>query len=76
METNAFPRTEPVLNVSWLTLRQAARQAQVCEATLRRELKAGRLRAVRVGGRRSWRVRPEWVDRWLEGASVEGWPLP
>jgi excisionase family DNA binding protein len=52
--------------LSWITLKQGAERAQVSEATLRREAKAGRLQAVRVGGRRSWRLRPEWIDAWLE----------
>jgi excisionase family DNA binding protein len=49
-----------------MTLKQGAERAQVSEATVRREAKAGRLKAVRVGGRRSWRLRPQWVDEWLE----------
>jgi excisionase family DNA binding protein len=58
--------------LSWITLRQGAERAQVSEATLRREAKAGHLRAVRVGGRRSWRLRPEWVDEWLEAGHHVG----
>ena len=50
----------------WLTIREAASRARVSEATLRREIKARRLTATRVGGRRSWRLRPEWVDAWLQ----------
>jgi excisionase family DNA binding protein len=53
----------------WLTVRQAAVRAQVSEATVRREAKALRLRASKVGGRRSWRFRPEWVDAWLEASA-------
>ena len=59
-------------SLSWLTLKQGAARAQVCEATLRREVKAGRLVAVKVGGRRSWRLRPAWVDDWLECGRQDG----
>jgi excisionase family DNA binding protein len=50
----------------WWTLRDAAAYAQVSVATLRRELKAGRLRHARIGGRTSIRVKAEWIDQWLE----------
>jgi excisionase family DNA binding protein len=53
----------------WLTLNQAAEHAQVNPATLYREIKAGRIQAARVGGRRSIRLRPEWVDAWLDAAA-------
>jgi excisionase family DNA binding protein len=54
----------------WLTVKQAAQRAQCGSKTLYREVQAGRLRAVRVGGRRSLRFRAEWVDRWLEACSI------
>jgi excisionase family DNA binding protein len=53
----------------WLTMRQAAERAQVSEATIRREIKARRMTAARIGGRRSWRLRPEWVDEWLQASA-------
>ncbi len=49
----------------WLTLEEAARYARVSGATLRREAKAGRLRAYKVGGRRCWRFKAEDLDQWL-----------
>ena len=61
---------------SWMKLREAAGRAQVSEATLRREAKAGRLRATKIGGRRSWRGRPEWVDAWLEASHQPESPRP
>jgi excisionase family DNA binding protein len=57
--------------LAWLTTLQAAARAQVSESTILREARALRLRSVRVGGRRNLRVRPEWVDSWLEGQSPE-----
>jgi excisionase family DNA binding protein len=55
-----------LMTPTWLTLAQAAGRAQVAAATIRREIKRGRIRAARVGGRRSIRLRPEWVDAWLD----------
>ena len=50
----------------WLTLQQGAAIVQAHEATLRREIRRGRLRAARVGGRKSIRLRRSWLDAWLE----------
>jgi excisionase family DNA binding protein len=50
----------------WLRVDEAASRAQCGEKMLYREVRAGRLRAVRVGGRRSLRFRAEWIDAWLE----------
>ena len=55
---------------AWLTLAQAAQWAQVHPATLRREVKAARLRAARVGGRSALRFRRSWVDEWLLASST------
>lgn len=59
---------------SWLTLDEAARIAKVSTATLRREIRKGRLRHARVAGRRVIRIRPSWIDHWLEQstAPIEG----
>lgn len=51
---------------AWLDLDHAAAHASVHPSTLRRAIRAGELRAVRVGGRKVYRLRPEWVDEWLE----------
>jgi excisionase family DNA binding protein len=50
---------------AWLTIEEGAARARVHVATLRREIRAGRLRHARVGGRKCIRLRPEWVDAWL-----------
>lgn len=55
---------------TWLRIADAAKRAQCGEATIRREVPAGRLRAVKVGGRRSLRFLAEWVDEWLQAAST------
>ena len=53
----------------WLTVDEAATRAQCGKRMLYREGQARRLRAVKVGGRRTLRLRAEWVDAWLEAAS-------
>ena len=55
---------------AWLTLAEAASYAKVSSVTLRREAKAGRLPAYKVGGRRVWRFRVEDVDAWLQQPEV------
>lgn len=53
----------------WLTVEQGAERAQVGKKTLYGEVRAGRLRAARVGGRRELRFKAEWIDSWLEAAA-------
>ena len=50
----------------WRTAKQAAGRAKVGLKLIYYEVKAGRLRAARVGGRRELRFLDEWVDEWLE----------
>ena len=54
----------------WLTRQEGAQRARVSEATIGREVRAGRLRAARVGGRRALRLKPEWIDIWLESTAA------
>jgi excisionase family DNA binding protein len=58
-------------NSPWMTVRQAAARAQCGIKTIYREVDSGRLKAARVGGRRELRIKPEWVDEWLEKATVQ-----
>ena len=57
------PRTVP--SNPWLAVSEAAVRARCGVKTIYREVRAGRLRAARIGGRRELRVKPEWVDEWL-----------
>ena len=50
----------------WLTVNEAAARARCGIKTIYREVKANRLKAAKVGGRRELRLRAEWVDAWLE----------
>lgn len=58
---------EPMI---WLTAKQAASRAQVTVDTIYREVKAGRLRAARIGGR-NLRFRESYIDAWLERPQLE-----
>lgn len=49
----------------WMKVKPSAAYAQVGVSTILREIRAGRLRAVKVGGRRSIRIKREWIDEWL-----------
>ena len=56
------------ISEAWWTRRDAALYAHVSEATIGREVRAGRLRSVRVGGRRTLRFRRDWIDEWLSAS--------
>lgn len=55
----------------WLKVAQAADYAGLSRDTIYTACERGELRHVRVSGRRAIRVRPEWVDAWLEQHAVE-----
>ena len=54
----------------WLTPKEAAGRARCGVKMIYREVNAGRLRAARIAGRRELRVKPEWVDAWLESTAT------
>jgi excisionase family DNA binding protein len=58
------------MSAVWLTVKEAEQRASCSGATLRREIKRGRLRHARVGGRRDIRLRPEWIDEWLDATAT------
>jgi excisionase family DNA binding protein len=53
---------------AWLTVRQAAADAKVCEKTIRRAYLSRQVRYTRVG--RTIRFRRAWVDEWMSKAEV------
>ena len=55
---------------TWLTVHDAAIRARGGPKLIYREVAAGRLRCVRVSGRRSLRFRAEWIDAWLEAGGT------
>ena len=50
----------------WRTLQQGAQRVHRGKRFLANEIKKGRLRAARVGGRGEYLLRDEWIDQWLE----------
>jgi excisionase family DNA binding protein len=60
-----------ITDSAWMTVREASRYARCGPKTLYREIHQGRLRAARIGGRREFRVRREWLDTWLEEATID-----
>lgn len=60
---------------TWLTVAEGAEYAGVSRDTIYTAVERGELRHVRIGGRRSIRLRTQWIDEWLErharGASRE-----
>jgi excisionase family DNA binding protein len=68
-QTDSLATVSALVDDPWLTLQQGAKYVQAHEATLRREMKAGRLRFAKVGGRKSIRLRRSWLDAWLEGST-------
>ena len=54
----------------WIDVNEAATRARCGVKLLYREVRAGRLQAARVGGRRDLRLRTEWVDAWLSAQTT------
>ena len=62
----SLEKRDPVI---WLDVAQAAARARVSRRTIYTEVRTGRLKAARIGGRRELRFRIEWIDAWLESAA-------
>jgi len=55
----------------WLTVEEARRVAKCGAKLIYREIKAGRLRAARLGGRSgSIRIHESWISQWLEASAT------
>ena len=50
----------------WLNVTEAAEYASVSRDTIYTACERRQLRHARIGGRRAIRVKPEWIDGWLE----------
>ena len=53
-----------------LTVDEVARRARVHPETVKRAVRAGRLRAARLGARGAYRIREEWFDEWVDDQSI------
>jgi excisionase family DNA binding protein len=63
------PRSEPLVLTPWRTVKQVAERAQCGDGLVYREIRAGRLRAARIGGRRDLRIHDDWIDQWLTASA-------
>lgn len=50
----------------WLNVSEAAEYAGLSRDTIYTACEQGELRSARVSGRRAIRIRPVWIDAWLE----------
>jgi excisionase family DNA binding protein len=53
----------------WLTIKESCPVAKCGAKTLYREIRAGRLRAARIGHRRDIRIHRDWIDQWLQASA-------
>lgn len=53
----------------WLTVAECCPIAKCGKQLIYREIKAGRLRAARIGNRRELRIHRDWIDQWLEASA-------
>ena len=55
----------------WLNVSEAAEYAGVSRDTIYTACERHELRSARVSGRRAIRIRPHWIDNWLEQHSTD-----
>jgi excisionase family DNA binding protein len=58
--------SEEVRMKTWLNVAEAAEYAGVSRDTIYTACERREIHHARVGGRRSIRLKPEWIDAWLE----------
>jgi excisionase family DNA binding protein len=67
--TRQTPSATPI-PTPWMTVSEAAERARTGSKLIYKEVRAGRLQAARVGGRRELRFLVEWIDAWLAAATT------
>ena len=55
----------------WVNVAQGAEYAGVCRDLIYDACAARQMHHIRVGGRRAIRLKPEWIDAWLERHAVQ-----
>ena len=65
-QAEASQRTPERSVTPWLTVRETAKYASLSIDTIYTACERGELRHARVSGRRTIRLRTEWIDAWLE----------
>ena len=58
----------------WLKVSEAAEYAGVSRDTIYTACERHELRSARLSGRRAIRIRPQWIDAWLEQDAAGGAP--
>ncbi len=56
---------------AWLTVAEAAQYAGVSRDTIYTACERREIRHARVGGRRAIRLKPDWIDAWLERHALD-----
>ena len=51
---------------TWLNVAEGAEYAGVSRDTIYTACERGELRHARIGGRRAIRMKPAWIDEWIE----------
>jgi excisionase family DNA binding protein len=59
---------------TWMTAAEGAEYAGVSRDTIYTACERREIRHARVGGRRAIRMKPEWIDEWLERHSRDSQP--
>lgn len=61
---------EDRMSTEWLDVEEAARHAKCGRRLIYAEVRRGKLRAARMGGRRELRFLASWIDAWLLATST------
>jgi excisionase family DNA binding protein len=62
--------TEAGAESPWLTTQEAASRARCGVKVIYREVRKGKLKAAKLGGRHELRLRAAWVDAWLDASTA------
>lgn len=52
-----------------MTVADVARKSKMHPKTVQKAIRAGRLRASRLGESGAYRIRPEWYEQWVEASA-------